>query len=114
MPMRQLLEAARAAFQAQIRAYATHPVAMRGIFNVRQLHLGHLAKSFALRETPTAVTTAQGKTVKAATERKRQQRERALFTEGRRRGRQGAPSGKARLTKAAGRSARALGGPTSE
>lgn len=44
-------KAARA-FTSHIRAYATHLSAERDVFNVKTLHLGHLAKSFGLRETP--------------------------------------------------------------
>lgn len=39
-------------FTSHIRAYATHIAAERPYFNVKCLHLGHLAKSFALRERP--------------------------------------------------------------
>ncbi|KAK6458437.1 ATP-dependent RNA helicase DBP7 [Scheffersomyces xylosifermentans] len=40
------------AFTSHIRAYATHLSTERNFFNVKLLHLGHLAKSFGLRETP--------------------------------------------------------------
>ncbi|WFD27392.1 RNA helicase [Malassezia nana] len=51
---------ARAAFLAHIRAYATHPASEKELFHVNHLHLGHLAKAFALRETPqTAQRTAK-------------------------------------------------------
>ncbi len=40
------------AFTSHIRAYATHLSSERIYFNVKTLHLGHIAKSFALRETP--------------------------------------------------------------
>ncbi|GAA5861516.1 hypothetical protein JCM8547_008057 [Rhodosporidiobolus lusitaniae] len=43
---------ARRAFQAHVRAYATHPSAEKYIFNTKALHLGHLAKSFGMREAP--------------------------------------------------------------
>lgn len=46
------LEQARRAFQSHIRAYATHVAAERGMFDMKQLHLGHLAKAFALRDKP--------------------------------------------------------------
>jgi len=46
------LEQARKAFQSHVRAYATHVAAERGIFDMQQLHLGHLAKAFALRDKP--------------------------------------------------------------
>ncbi|KAF8638051.1 hypothetical protein AX16_010683 [Volvariella volvacea WC 439] len=50
---------ARKAYLSHTRAYATHPASEKHIFHIRKLHLGHLAKSFALRETPTAATTKQ-------------------------------------------------------
>ena len=43
---------ARNGFRSRIRAYATYPVAVKEIFHVRRLHLGHMAKSFGLREQP--------------------------------------------------------------
>ncbi|KAJ6144624.1 hypothetical protein N7470_008519 [Penicillium chermesinum] len=48
----QYLEMARRAFQSHVRAYATHIAAERSMFDIKQLHLGHLAKSFALRDRP--------------------------------------------------------------
>jgi ATP-dependent RNA helicase DDX31/DBP7 len=47
-----LLEQARRAYQSHIRAYATHVAAERHIFDMKSLHLGHLAKAFALRDRP--------------------------------------------------------------
>ncbi|KAF2808172.1 DEAD-domain-containing protein [Mytilinidion resinicola] len=49
------LESARRAYQSHIRAYATHVTAERGYFDIKQLHLGHLAKAFALREKPSGM-----------------------------------------------------------
>lgn len=46
------LEMARRAYQSHIRAYATHVASERHMFNIKELHLGHLAKSFALRDRP--------------------------------------------------------------
>jgi ATP-dependent RNA helicase DDX31/DBP7 len=40
-----------------MRAYATHPSDEKHIFHVRHLHIGHLAKSFALREAPGVITS---------------------------------------------------------
>ncbi|KAG5648573.1 hypothetical protein DXG03_003184 [Asterophora parasitica] len=51
---------ARKAYLSHMRAYATHPANEKHIFHIRHLHLGHLAKSFALREAPKAVTNSQG------------------------------------------------------
>lgn len=45
-------EMARKAFVSHVRAYATHVVAERRMFDVKGLHLGHLAKAFGLRERP--------------------------------------------------------------
>ncbi|KAI9801773.1 MAG: hypothetical protein M1825_003145 [Sarcosagium campestre] len=52
------LDLARQAFQSHVRAYATHVAAERGMFDIKALHLGHLAKSFALRERPGKVNVA--------------------------------------------------------
>lgn len=49
------LEAARRAYQSHVRAYATHVAAERGYFDIKSLHLGHLAKAFALRERPSGM-----------------------------------------------------------
>ncbi|KAI9688035.1 MAG: ATP-dependent RNA helicase dbp7, partial [Bogoriella megaspora] len=49
------LEMARRAFQSHVRAYATHIAAERQIFNIKELHLGHLAKAFALRDKPGSI-----------------------------------------------------------
>lgn len=51
----QALELARRAFQSHIRAYATHVAAERRFFNIKELHLGHLAKAFALRDRPSKI-----------------------------------------------------------
>lgn len=47
-----LLNSARQAFRSHIRAYATHVKEERHVFNISELHLGHMAKSFGLREAP--------------------------------------------------------------
>jgi ATP-dependent RNA helicase DDX31/DBP7 len=49
------LEMARRGFQSHIRAYATHVANERYIFNMQTLHLGHLAKAFALRDKPGSI-----------------------------------------------------------
>ena len=40
------------AYQSFVRAYATYPSHLKHIFHVKTLHLGHVAKSFAVREAP--------------------------------------------------------------
>lgn len=46
------LELARNGFKSHIRAYATHVKEERHHFDMAELHLGHTAKSFGLREPP--------------------------------------------------------------
>jgi ATP-dependent RNA helicase DDX31/DBP7 len=46
------LEAARKGYQSHIRAYATHVKEEREWFDIKELHLGHLAKAFGLRDRP--------------------------------------------------------------
>jgi hypothetical protein len=43
---------ARKAFNSFMKAYAIHPKETKHIFHINNLHLGHVAKSFALREPP--------------------------------------------------------------
>ncbi|ORX33933.1 P-loop containing nucleoside triphosphate hydrolase protein [Kockovaella imperatae] len=50
---------ARKAFGSFMRAYSTHPIEEKPFFHPKSLHLGHLAKSFALRETPSTLGTGQ-------------------------------------------------------
>ena len=51
-----LLLAARKAYMSFVRAYTSYPIPMRPIIRVKQLHLGHLAKSFALRDAPQEIS----------------------------------------------------------
>ncbi|KAI8064790.1 P-loop containing nucleoside triphosphate hydrolase protein [Gilbertella persicaria] len=61
------IELARKAFWSTCRAYATHPASEKHIFHVKRLHLGHLAKSFALREAPSNIhEKSKGKKKKEA------------------------------------------------
>jgi ATP-dependent RNA helicase DDX31/DBP7 len=43
------------AFRSHVRAVAAYPSALKHIFHVKRLHLGHVAGAFALREAPTLV-----------------------------------------------------------
>eukprot|EP01083_Nonionella_stella_P010155 29018_1 len=45
-------ELARRGFQSFVRSYAAYPKSMKHIFHVKNLHLGHVAKNFALKERP--------------------------------------------------------------
>lgn len=48
----QKLELGRNGFKSHIRAYATHTKEERVHFDMTELHLGHVAKSFGLRDPP--------------------------------------------------------------
>ncbi|XP_025112467.1 probable ATP-dependent RNA helicase DDX31 [Pomacea canaliculata] len=39
-------------YQSFVRAYATYTTSLKKMFAIKDLHLGHVAKSFALRQTP--------------------------------------------------------------
>lgn len=58
-----LLEGARKAFSAFVRAYPAKEKAVRHIFNARALHLGHIARSLALKETPKMVSKGNSHSV---------------------------------------------------
>ncbi|KAF3483090.1 ATP-dependent RNA helicase DBP7 [Arthroderma uncinatum] len=62
-----ILEMARRAFQSHIRAYATHIASEREFFNIKDLHLGHLAKGFGLRDRPTKINVPGLRTGKEET-----------------------------------------------
>jgi len=64
----EMKKMAQAAFVSWIRAYTAHRGELKRIFMVKKLHLGHVAKSFALKEQPSLV----GKSVhKQAKKRKK-------------------------------------------
>ncbi|XP_002127467.2 ATP-dependent DNA helicase DDX31 [Ciona intestinalis] len=62
---KSLKEFAGKAFVAYVRSYATYPAALKHIFHVQNLHLGHVAKSFALQEAPSEFLHNLKKTVGA-------------------------------------------------
>ncbi|KAK1465718.1 DEAD/DEAH box helicase [Colletotrichum melonis] len=51
----KLLDEARKAFRSHVRAYATHIKDERVYFDINELHLGHLAKAYGLREAPSGI-----------------------------------------------------------
>ncbi|XP_027018699.2 probable ATP-dependent RNA helicase DDX31 isoform X1 [Tachysurus fulvidraco] len=66
------VQAAKKALQSFVRAYTAYPSALKHIFHIRHLHLGHAAKSFGLRDAPQSLSsaiadsTAKGKSKKQA------------------------------------------------
>jgi len=67
----------RKAFQAYVRAYATHSNEVKHIFNVRSLHLGHVAKSFALKDSPSAIKIS-GTVIPAKPKQTKQRKKRKI------------------------------------
>ena len=61
----QHASAARKAFASFVRAYSTHPLEEKAFFHPKSLHLGHLAKAFALREAPSTLAGTTAKATKA-------------------------------------------------
>lgn len=53
-----------------MRAYSTHPSSEKRIFHVRNIHTGHLAKAFALRETPSGMGASSNKNSAAKSKNK--------------------------------------------
>ncbi|XP_066509739.1 ATP-dependent DNA helicase DDX31-like [Hoplias malabaricus] len=60
------VQAAKKALQSFVRAYTAYPSALKHIFHIRNLHLGHSAKSFGLRDAPQGLsaTVTNSKTQK--------------------------------------------------
>ena len=48
-------ELAKSAFCSWVRAYAAHRGDLKRIFMVKKLHLGHVARSFGLKDQPSLV-----------------------------------------------------------
>eukprot|EP00794_Sanderia_malayensis_P007087 gene7087-7887_t len=61
----ELKTRAEKAFKSFIQAYATYPSDLKDIFHVKKLHLGHVAKSFALRSAPQQMDKLSEKNAKA-------------------------------------------------
>eukprot|EP00963_Diacronema_lutheri_P003438 scaffold283_cov316-Pavlova_lutheri.AAC.8 len=49
------------AFGSYVRAYCTYPKALKDIFHVKNLHLGHVAASFGLKEPPAKIGKSTSK-----------------------------------------------------
>merc|ERR1719342_1194910 len=52
----ELHGAASQSYVSLVRSYASYPKDVRHIFSFKALHLGHIAKSFALRDPPNKIT----------------------------------------------------------
>ncbi|XVF81988.1 hypothetical protein PTKIN_Ptkin16aG0006900 [Pterospermum kingtungense] len=67
---------AKDAFCSWVRAYTAHRGDLKRIFMVKKLHLGHVAKSFALKEQPSSVGKSFQNQLK---KRKRDQKQKGPF-----------------------------------
>jgi ATP-dependent RNA helicase DDX31/DBP7 len=78
----RLLGMARSAYTSYLRSYPTKEKAVRHIFSARALHLGHVARSFALKEPPKALVKAQvaRSEVGESTEKNGRKRKRTALT----------------------------------
>lgn len=71
----EMKQLAKDAFCSWVRAYTAHRGELKGIFMVKKLHLGHVARSFALKEQPSLV----GRSFQMQTKkRKRDQKQKGL------------------------------------
>lgn len=80
----RVLEMARRAYQSHIRAYATHVAAEKECFDLAQVHLGHLAKAFALRDKPGSIRVPGKRPGKGAAEKNKHERKAAAGAGGKR------------------------------
>lgn len=69
------------AYISWVRFYASYPRDMRDIFSRKELHLGHFAKSFALRETPQRIGGTGKKMYEKDISKQQQQRNNRLANE---------------------------------
>ena len=66
-----LHKSASQAYVSYVRSYASYPKDVRHIFSFKALHLGHIAKSFGLRDPPSQITgIGKGHWVKKEAQRK--------------------------------------------
>lgn len=66
---------AQNAFWSWVKAYSTHRGELKRIFVVQRLHLGHVTKSFALKEQPSLVSKSNQKELK---KRKRNEKQKGI------------------------------------
>lgn len=72
-------ELATKGYISHIRAYATHISSEKKFFNLKCMHLGHLAKSFGLRERPKAMGLQSGKDNAGASKPKKESSKNKMF-----------------------------------
>lgn len=68
------------AYQSFVRAYASYPSSLKSIFHIKNLHLGHVAKSFGLSDAPQQIGAIAGKFAKMDSKKSRKKLNRKLDT----------------------------------
>ena len=72
----QMLELGKQAYLSYIRFYASYRYDSREVFNFKKLHLGHYAKSFALRDAPTSLGAGAAMRAQAVHKSKQEKKQR--------------------------------------
>ncbi|XP_013382285.1 probable ATP-dependent RNA helicase DDX31 [Lingula anatina] len=72
---KERIQLAKKAYQSFLRSYATYPSNLKHIFHVKNLHLGHVAKSFGLREAPKHISQFKDNKYAVKLQRKTERRE---------------------------------------
>lgn len=72
-----LKENAINAYHSYLRAYAAYPRLLKPIFHPRKLHIGHVARSFALQDAPTQLAKSEIVSKQRATDAREKQRDKA-------------------------------------
>ncbi|XP_064616865.1 probable ATP-dependent RNA helicase DDX31 [Liolophura sinensis] len=79
---KELFQLSQKAYQSFVKAYATYPAHLKSIFHVKNLHLGHLAKSFALRDTPKDIGIGFSKIMASLKHKRKRDINKITFREG--------------------------------
>lgn len=70
----KMLQKSKKAYQSFIRAYSTYPADLKHIFHIKSMHIGHVAKSFGLREAPSKIAKFHQSNLALKQERKAEKR----------------------------------------
>ncbi|XP_043354737.1 probable ATP-dependent RNA helicase DDX31 isoform X2 [Dermochelys coriacea] len=76
---------AKKALQSFLRSYTTYPKTLKHIFHIKSLHLGHVAKSFGLRDAPQNLSTSMAASLGKKTKLKPKRPDLRRKTQGKRR-----------------------------
>jgi len=63
---KKMQKLARESFRSFVRSYATYPKSLKHVFHIKNLHLGHVAKSFALKQAPSSLLSTSSEKANSA------------------------------------------------